>query len=157
MALVLEIPGRAPVSIEHLVLDLNGTLALDGRLLPGVKETIAEISKSMKVHLLTADTHGTGGAVARELGIELHRLDPDNGAAQKGDFVRRLGAGRTAAIGNGVNDVEMLREAVLGIAVVGPEGAATKALLAADIVAESPLTALNLLLHPKRIVATLRW
>ena len=156
MGLVVEIPGMGTLELKYLVLDLNGTLALDGKLLPGVKERILEVSKALEVYILTADTHGTGSKVAKELGVELHRLEPQNGAEQKGEFVRRLGAGKTVAIGNGVNDVAMLREAALGIAVIGPEGAATKAVLAADIVAGSPTEALDLLLHPKRIVATLR-
>ncbi len=156
MGMVVEIPGRGTLELEYLVLDLNGTLALDGDLLPGVKDRIRKVSRTLRVYILTADTHGTGSEVARQLGVELHRLEPQNGAEQKGEFVRRLGAGSTVAMGNGVNDVEMLREAALGIAVVGPEGAAAKALLAADIVVESPTDALDLLLHPKRIVATLR-
>ena len=36
----LEIPGRGTLQIEHLVCDVNGTLAVDGELLPGVVEAI---------------------------------------------------------------------------------------------------------------------
>jgi P-type E1-E2 ATPase len=156
MGLKVEIPGREPLTIEHLVLDLNGTLALDGMLLPGVEESIREVSKVLDVYILTADTHGTGQEVARRLGVELHRLEPENGAMQKGEFVQALGPEHTAAIGNGVNDVEMLSKAALGIAVVGPEGAASRALLAAVIVVSSPVDAFSMLLNPKRITATLR-
>ena len=42
--------------------------------------------------------------------------------AQKADVVNQLGAERDHALGNGANDADMLGEAALGIAVVGPEG-----------------------------------
>jgi soluble P-type ATPase len=50
----------------------------------------------------------------------------------------------------------MLGEAALGIAVVGPEGAASASLAAADVVCGSILVALDLLLEPRALAATLR-
>ncbi|MBV9327442.1 MAG: hypothetical protein JO020_15490 [Chloroflexi bacterium] len=50
----------------------------------------------------------------------------------------------------------MLREAALGIAIVGPEGLAAGALAAADVVVPSISDALGLLRNPKRLIATLR-
>jgi soluble P-type ATPase len=50
----------------------------------------------------------------------------------------------------------MLREAVLGIAVVGREGAAGVTVRAAEIVVTRIQDALDLLLMPTRLVATLR-
>jgi soluble P-type ATPase len=50
----------------------------------------------------------------------------------------------------------MLREAAVGIAVVGPEGPAVGALATADVVVASLDDALGLLRSPKRLVATLR-
>jgi soluble P-type ATPase len=49
----------------------------------------------------------------------------------------------------------MLREAALGVAVLGPEGLAVRALAAADVVVAS-IDALVLLRSPKRLIATLR-
>lgn len=92
-----EVPGRGTLRLEHLVLDLNGTIAQDGELVPGV-----------------------------------------------------------AAVGNGANDAAMLREAALGIAVLGPEGLAAEALLAADVLVRDVRDALDLLLQPERLVATWR-
>jgi soluble P-type ATPase len=60
------------------------------------------------------------------------------------------------AIGNGRNDALMLKRAALGIAVVQTEGAATAALLAADLVTPGIIEVLDLLLHPDRLRATLR-
>jgi P-type E1-E2 ATPase len=107
----------------------------------------------LSVHLLTADTFGTANAVADRLGVPVTTIQTgDNKAA----LVSSLGADRTAAIGNGRNDVAMLRIARLGIAVVGPEGAATDALLAANIVCQSVTDALDLLLDDRLLIATLR-
>jgi soluble P-type ATPase len=50
----------------------------------------------------------------------------------------------------------MLQAAALGIAVLGPEGLAAEAWQAADVVMASIHDALDLLLHPRRLVATLR-
>lgn len=50
----------------------------------------------------------------------------------------------------------MLHEAALGLVVIQAEGAAQIAVAAADIVSKSIEDALDLLLRPKRLIATLR-
>ncbi len=165
--LTVEIPGYDRLILEHLVLDLNGTLALDGEVLPGVAERLAALSHHLQIHLLTADTRGRGAATAAALGISLHRLTPltvlesptcwgGDEAAQKRAFVESLGAEKVVAVGNGANDAEMLAVAALGIAVLGPEGLARTAWQNADLVVPDIGAALDLLLHPQRLVATLR-
>ena len=42
--ITLCIPGGDVISLRHLVLDYNGTLAAGGKLLPGVAEHIDEIA-----------------------------------------------------------------------------------------------------------------
>jgi soluble P-type ATPase len=75
---------------------------------------------------------------------------------EKLNYLQRLDANCCACLGNGRNDVLMLKNAALGIAVVGKEGAAVEAILAARVVALSILDALDLLLRPLRLKATLR-
>ena len=70
--------------------------------------------------------------------------------------VQELGPTSVVAFGNGANDAGMLRLAALGIAVLGEEGVALTALQAADVLAHGPISAINLLLQPKRLIATLR-
>lgn len=154
--IAVTIPGRGPLRLDYLVLDVNGTLTVDGALLPGVAERIARLREVVEVALLTADTRGRLAAVERALGVPGTRLAAGDGAAQKRAYVERLEAAHVAAIGNGVNDVGMLEAAALGIAVVGPEGVAGAALRAADVVCLSIADALDLLLDPVRLVATLR-
>ena len=151
----LDIPGRGILELEDLVLDLNGTIALDGEVLAGVPERLAALSESLTVHLVTADTQGQAAMIAEQLGVRLVRVSPGDEAEQKRSLVERLGAERVVAVGNGANDAGMLQAAALGIAILGPEGLAVEALQAADVVAGIH-QALDLLLHPRRLVATLR-
>lgn len=151
----LDIPGRGVLELEDLVLDLNGTIALDGEVLAGVPERLAALSESLSVHLVTADTQGQAAAVAGQLMVRLVLVTPGDEAGQKRALVAGLGAERVVVIGNGANDAGMLQAAALGIAVLGPEGLAVEALRAADVVVGIH-DALDLLLHPRRLVATLR-
>ncbi len=152
----IALPGRDALTIRILVLDLNGTVAADGALIAGVAERVRSLHPYVEVFLLTADTLGTAGAAAEELGCALLVLERGEEAEQKRDWVRRLGASQVMAIGNGANDALMLQEAALGVAVIGPEGTAVPAIMAADIVVPNICDALDLLLKPARLVATLR-
>lgn len=151
----IEVPGRGALEFEHLVLDLNGTLAVDGVIPEGVADRIHDLAASLRVHMLTADTFGTAAGYAQE-GLQVQVLEPGDHVDAKARFVRRLGAARTVAIGNGMNDEGMLREAALGIVVLGREGAAARAILAADLVVPSIEDGLDLLRFPRRLVASLR-
>jgi P-type E1-E2 ATPase len=155
--LEIAIPGKETLRLRRLALDVNGTLALDGALLPGVAERLRRLRRVLDVHLLTADTHGAQDRIDQELGLVATRLAAAApGAEQKEAYIRALGADEVAAIGNGVNDALMLRAAALGIAVLGPEGLATAALREADVVVVRVEDALDLLLSPRRLSATLR-
>ncbi len=152
----LEIPGRGRFEWKYLVSDVNGTLAVDGCLMDGIAERLAAVRDVLEVHLLTADTHGRQTEIDRVLGTQAVRVRGGHEAEQKAAFVRRLGAESVIALGQGANDALMLEEAALGICVLSPEGTAMEALLAADLVVPDTLTALGLLLHPARILASLR-
>lgn len=152
----LTIPGRGVLQIDHLVCDVNGTLALDGRLLDGLARSISALRDRLSVHLVTADTHGKQEAIDRLLNLSAVRLTPGQEAEQKAAYVRQVGAERTAAIGQGANDALMLDTAALGIAVLSREGLAVPALLAADLLVPDIYAAFELLEKPIRIVATLR-
>jgi len=154
--LTFTVPGRGTYELQHLVLDINGTLAVDGYLVEGVADRLAQLQAWLTLHLLTADTHGRGAVLAEQLGLPMQKLTGPGEAEQKRAFVRHLGASAVVAIGNGANDAGMLDEAALGIAVLGGEGLAIAALEKADLVAAHPTEALDLLLHPKRLVASLR-
>jgi P-type E1-E2 ATPase len=152
----LAIPGRGTLRLQHLVTDVNGTLALDGALMDGVARCITSITDRLTVHLLTADTHGRQAAIDQQLGITATRLVPGDEQAQKRRFVEQLGADSVVAIGQGANDALMLKAAALGICVISPEGAAAETVIASNILVPSILAAFDLLDKPLRVVATLR-
>jgi len=106
--------------------------------------------------MLTADTRGRQQIIDAQLGMKATRIMPEDEAAQKASFVRELGGEGVCAVGNGANDAEMLGEAELPIAVLGEEGLAVETLNAADVVVPHINAALDLLLNPLRLVATLR-
>jgi soluble P-type ATPase len=149
----IEIPGRPTLQIEHLLLDLNGTLTDRGVIIDGVGERLSRLEQQLELHPLSADTFATLDELAGELHLAAHRI---SSGAEKLEFLDALGAQCCAAIGNGTNDVSMLSAAALSIAVIGPEGASMAALAAADVVCRSILDALDLLLDRRVIVATLR-
>lgn len=152
----LEVPGRSTYELGHLVLDLNGTIALDGEPIAGVDERVTALSAHLAVHLVTADTHGKAKEIGQQLGCQLAHIKPGHEARQKQALVERLGVGQVVAIGNGANDARLLSAAALGIAILGREGLAIEALQAADLVVDRIEDALDLLLYPQRLVATLR-
>jgi P-type E1-E2 ATPase len=156
MARTLEVPGWTTLELAHLVLDVNGTIALDGILVAGVGDRLVALQRRVAVHLVSADTQGRLDAIAGELGLRAQRLTLGLESEQKARFVQTLGAAQVVAVGNGANDVAMLQAAALGIAVLGPEGMATATLAAADVLAASIHDALDLLTQPRRLVATLR-
>jgi P-type E1-E2 ATPase len=152
----IDIPGCRKLGLEHLVLDYNGTLALDGKVLPGVAEMLSDLAPSIKIHVITADTFGLAKTQLAALPVNLQIIPVESQAEAKLQFVSDLGTGTVVAIGNGRNDRKMLKAAALGIALIQNEGGSAETIASADVVSTSIADALELLRHPKRLVATLR-
>lgn len=154
--LTIAVPGCLMLQLAHLVLDYNGTIAMDGRLIEGVAGRLARLAPDLQIHVLTADTHGTAAKETESLPCLLAVIPPDNQDLAKLGYIEHIGPQRVVAVGNGRNDCLMLERATLGIAIVGGEGASSRALAAADLVCTDIAGALDLLLTPKRLQATLR-
>jgi soluble P-type ATPase len=152
----IDIPGFGKLHLEHLVLDYNGTLAIDGEPIEGVAERLKNLSKSLTVHVVTADTFGKVVSRLDDLPCRICILPQKNQAEGKLNYIQELGVTHTVCAGNGRNDRLMLEAAALGIAVIQEEGAAYDALSHADIICPSILSALDLLTNPLRLVASLR-
>ena len=154
--ITIEIPGRNRLKLEHLVMDFNGTVAVNGELIPGLAEKLILISKKIKVHILTADTFGTARGALEGLDLIVSLVEKENQSASKSDYITGLNEKKVVAIGNGLNDNLMLKNAALGIVVIEGEGASFASIQNADIVSKSIHDALDLLIYPLRITATLR-
>jgi len=152
----VEIPGQRSYKFEYLVLDLNGTISLDGEIIQGVPERIESLRNLVNIIILTADTKGRAQELGKKLQVEMRKVHPGDEQIQKLKVVQQLGSENTIAIGNGENDFLMLEKSALGICVLGPEGASTKAMNNSDLMVPDINTALDLLLKPERLIATLR-
>ena len=153
----LEIPGYGDWEIRNLLLDYNGTLAVGGYAAAGVREMIGTLAKQVDVYVITADTFGSVQAELIGEPLKVIRISGKDERDEKLGFVRQLGPQQTLAIGNGNNDALMLRESAIGIAVMGREGCAKSALDNADLVVGDILSALEMLIYPDRLKATLRY
>ena len=153
----LEIPGWGLLELGQALLDLNGTLALDGVISESVRNRLKRLQEIIPVYVITADTLGAADDIVQGCGdLEIVRIQPGDEAKQKCDFLEKLGPSRTVALGNGANDARMLRRARLGICVMHGEGTAVEALLESDVLVRSCEEAMDLLLLPTRLFATLR-
>lgn len=152
----MEIPGSGFLELEHFVTDFSGTLSEDGALLPEIKDKLNELSGKLKIHVLTSDTFGRAKKELEGVNCTLHVLEGKGHTIQKEKYVINLGADKVVAFGNGNNDALMLMAARLGIAVCLREGCSKKAIEASQILVKSPTDAIDLLLLPKRLIATLR-
>ncbi len=152
----LDIPGEGKKEIQHLVFDYNGTIAIDGILMPGVREAMQSLAGRAGIHVITADTFGFVTQQVSGIKCEVTIIPPGDQAQSKLDFIEKLGVEHTLCVGNGANDELMLRHAAIGIAVLQEEGLATAALSAADLVVKDVLDVFTLLKTPERIMATLR-
>jgi len=152
----INIPGNKILQLEHLVLDYNGTIAFDGALIDGVKESLAELSQMLTVHVITADTFGSVKKALEDIDCKLVVIPLEHQDAAKLEYIKNLGREQTVSMGNGVNDRLMLKASALGVAVIQGEGAAFETIASADVVCTDILSALSLLIHPLRLIATLR-
>jgi len=152
----IEIPHYKTLSLKHVVLDYNGTIAKDGQLKTEVRSLLPALCEHYSVHVITADTFGSVKAQMQDFNVTVTVLQTDNHTAEKAAYIDGLGRTSCVAVGNGNNDVRMLEHAILGIAVIGEEGCATPTLLQSDIGCKNIEDALDLLLNEKRLIATLR-
>lgn len=152
---MIEIPNFKTLNIKHIVCDYNGTIAKDGIVLPEVKALFEILSKTYTLHVITADTFGSVHQQLTHNGVQIKVLTSTEHTKEKADFLSELN-GECAALGNGNNDSEMLKQAAVSIAILGDEGCAKNTLLQSDIICKNITDALSLFIHEKRLVATLR-
>ncbi len=158
--LEIDLPCGIFYDLSNVILDLNGTLTVDGAFIDGVLPRLKELARLLNVYILTADTNQTVDELQASFQdakkITVHKLDSGRGDIQKLNFLEKIGREKTAAIGNGCNDALMLKEAALGICVIGPEGASIEALLASKALFLNICDALDIFIKRNRMIATLR-
>ncbi|MBD3288828.1 HAD hydrolase family protein [candidate division KSB1 bacterium] len=151
-----DIPGFGKIRLKHVVFDYNGTIAVDGHLIPAAKDLLKTLSKDLVVHVITADTFGTVRQQLSHIPCKVVILPQQEQHIEKLNYIRKTGLNETVCFGNGRNDRLMLKMAAIGIAVIQPEGASTEAIAAADIVVNNITDGLEILIKLLRLKATLR-
>ena len=154
--MTIEIPNYKTLTLTHIVLDYNGTIAKDGLFKEEAKPLLKKLTALYSVHVITADTFGSVAEQMKPFDITIKVLQSKNHTQEKQDYIKSLDAQSCVAIGNGNNDVSMIKEATVGIALLGDEGCSSKTLQESDIVCKSIESALELFINTKRLVATLR-
>lgn len=153
--LTVSIPGREELHLSHLILDYNGTIALDGEIIDAIRPRLEELARALKIYVITADTHGTAREKCAELPVKVLTFPTEQVGRIKAEEAVALRGG-VACIGNGYNDIQMSDVCGLSICVIGREGCCGALLSHADVVVTSIEDALDLLLKPHRLRATLR-
>jgi soluble P-type ATPase len=154
--MIVEIPGRESFEIKNVVFDYNGTIAIDGKLIEGISKSINELSNSFNFYVITADTYGTVKEELQNTKCEVIVTPNSQQDISKLDFVKKLGSQYTLSVGNGRNDKLMLKETVLGIAILQDEGLCTQTLLNSDILVKSIFDVFGFLKDSNRLIASLR-
>ncbi len=152
----INIPNYKEIDIKNIVLDFNGTLASEGVVKQSTKSLLNELKSKLNIFVVTADTFGTVKEELRDVDVKYHIISKGSGSKDKEDFVKKLSKDNTIAIGNGHNDILMIKAAEIGICIIGSEGCFTQTLLNSDIAVNDIDQALKLLLNENKLIATLR-
>jgi soluble P-type ATPase len=153
--IIIQKPGQEPLAIEFILIDFEGTLASDRRVHPKARDKLNLLSKRSKIYILAKGEQEAIGEILKKVKAEVIYLTEGEASQRKLDLLRQVGATRTVAIGNGVDDAAMIEEAGLGICIIGKEGTSAEATEKADVVFTDILHALDFLLKPLRHKATL--
>jgi soluble P-type ATPase len=154
--MIVEIPGRQSIEIKDIVFDYNGTIAIDGKLISDVSKNINELSSSFNFYVITADTYGTVKKELENTNCKVITISALSQDMAKLNFVKELGLNTCLSVGNGRNDKLMLKETILGIAILQDEGLCAETLLNSDILVKSIFDVFAFLKDSNRLIATLR-
>jgi soluble P-type ATPase len=146
----IQRPGMENLDIHFVLIDFEGTLAMDGRVHPKAKDKVNLLSKRATITILTKSNREKVEETLRKMKVEILYVTEGDSSQQKLNALQRLGPHQTAVIGNGLDDVRIMEQAGLGMCVIGKEGASAEAMAKADLVVTHVLDALDFLLKPLR-------
>ncbi len=153
--ILIERPGQEPLEIDHLLIDFEGTLAMDRRVHPKAKDKINLLSKRLKIYIFVKEEKERAEEVLKKVKAEIIFLNKGEASKQKLELIQSLGSFRTAVIGNGIDDLSIIKEAALGMVILGKEGTSGALIQIANLVFTDVIDALDFLLKPLRQRATL--
>lgn len=152
--MVYDIPGNGSLELKTIILDLNGTISVRGQLVEGVAERLSKLKTlGYKAVLFTGNTRGDADKIASYLGIEWMQART---AADKKNEALKLEPASCVSIGNGLIDLGLMKAVALRIVTLQSEGVHVQTLLVSDVVVPTILDALDMLIDPDILIATLR-
>jgi len=151
----IQRPGMESLDIHFVLIDFEGTLAMDGRVHPKAKDKVNLLSKRATITILTKSNREKVEETLKKMKVEILYVTEEDSSQQKLNVLQRLGPHQTAVIGNGLDDVRIMEQAGLGLCVIGKEGSSAEAVVKADLVVTNVLDALDFLLKPMRQRAAL--
>jgi soluble P-type ATPase len=152
--MIYKIPGIGNLELKTIILDLNGTLTVKGKIVKGVKERLTTLKKlGYRILFFTGNTRGNADKIAKSLGIDWVLAES---GIEKRNEAKKLNPKTCVSIGNGQIDLELMKVVKLRIVTLQAEGVFVKTLLNSDVIVTSINDALDLLIDPSTLVATLR-
>lgn len=151
-----NIPGKEEIEIENIILDYNGTIAVDGILIDGVRDKIDILKDFLNIYIVTADTYGSVKKQCSNLPVEILTFPKENAGLEKEKIIENLNPHKTIAVGNGFNDIKMFKKSILSIAIIEAEGCSSELILNSDIICKSIIDAFNIILDKNKVIANLR-
>jgi len=159
--IAIDIPGFGKLQINAILTDYTGTLSFNGKLSPGVRERLLRLAELADIHVVSADSFGTAEKELEGLPVICKKLEGTGEDVQKRLYAETLDPRHVASFGNGNNDrlhMKLVKESGgLTIAVDNGEGCAHEAIRNANVIVAGAVNALDLLLEPTRLRATLRF
>ena len=148
------VPGTGEMVINTIILDLNGTLSVNGQISDDAKRLITELkTKGVEVVLFTGNQRGTADRLCSELGITFQKC---KNSQEKAADSKKFPKETTAAIGNARIDIGTFENAIVSIATLQAEGIHTGILAHVDIVVPSIENALELFLDADSFASTMK-
>ena len=144
--MIYKIPGIGNLELKTIILDLNGTLTVKGKIVKGVKERLTTLKKlGYRILFFTGNTRGNADKIAKSLGIDWVLAES---GIEKRNQARKLGPKTCVAIGNGLIDLELMKIVKLRIVTLQAEGVFVMTMMNSDVVVSSICDALDMLIEP---------
>jgi soluble P-type ATPase len=142
------------ILIQNIILDMNGTLSVQGVIKESTKEIIHRLKGvGYKIVLFSGDVRGTAQDLCNDLNIDFKKAKDGN---DKETYAKLFKKEETVAVGNSRIDIGTFKNSVLSIATLQPEGIHTDIIKYVDIICPSIDDALSLLFDQKSLDGTLK-
>ena len=152
--MIYQLSTDETLEINTIVLDLNGTLSVNGVIPSEIPGLLSQLKKlDVRLILLSGDIRGNAQKLADDLGMELVVA---KNAHEKEKAILQLEPETCAAVGNARIDIGAFKHAKLSIATLQAEGIHVDILKYVDILVPSVADALNLFINKKSLLATMK-